>query len=165
MAVAPTLLRGDHLASEILDQCRSRAEAFARSTGGPPQLATVLVGGDPASVAYVRMKQNRARRAGVASRDLHLGAGSPTADVVGAVRSLSADNAVDGILVQHPVPSPADERAVFGGDVAFDEAAPIVGAITPVPGGVGPMTIALLVEQTVRAACHRAGLANSVEAL
>jgi 5,10-methylene-tetrahydrofolate dehydrogenase/methenyl tetrahydrofolate cyclohydrolase len=216
MAVAPTLLRGDHLASEILDQCRSRAEAFARSTGRPPQLATVLVGGDPASVAYVRMKQNRARRAGVASRDVHLGAGSSTADVVGAVRSLSADDAVDGILVQHPVPSPADERAVFEaiaphsrttgladivrsadivvaavgqanfvrgswikpgaivvdagynpgnvGDVAFDEAAPIAGAITPVPGGVGPMTIALLVEQTVRAACQRAGLADSVEA-
>ena len=106
MAVAPILLRGDHLASEILDQCRSRAEAFGRSTGRPPQLATVLVGGDPASVAYVRMKQNRARRVGVASRDVHLGGGSSTADVVGAVRPLSADDAVDGILVQHPVPSP-----------------------------------------------------------
>jgi methylenetetrahydrofolate dehydrogenase (NADP+)/methenyltetrahydrofolate cyclohydrolase len=106
MAVAPTLLRGDHLDSEILDQCRSRAEAFARSTGRPVQLVSVLVGGDPASVAYVRMKQNRAHRARVASRDVHLGAGSSTADVVGAVRSLFADDAVDGTLVQHPATSP-----------------------------------------------------------
>jgi methylenetetrahydrofolate dehydrogenase (NADP+)/methenyltetrahydrofolate cyclohydrolase len=45
------------------------------------------------------------------------------------------------------------------GDVAFDEAAAVAGAITPVPGGVGPMTIAVLLANTVTAACRQAGVA------
>jgi methylenetetrahydrofolate dehydrogenase (NADP+)/methenyltetrahydrofolate cyclohydrolase len=45
------------------------------------------------------------------------------------------------------------------GDVAYDEAAAVAGAITPVPGGVGPMTIAVLLANTVTAACRQAGVA------
>jgi methylenetetrahydrofolate dehydrogenase (NADP+)/methenyltetrahydrofolate cyclohydrolase len=44
------------------------------------------------------------------------------------------------------------------GDVAYDEAAAVAGAITPVPGGVGPMTIAVLLANTVTAACRQAGI-------
>ena len=59
------------------------------------------------------------------------------------------------------VPDPADpSRTRLVGDVAFDEACAVAGAITPVPGGVGPMTIACLLANTVRAACRRRGLAE-----
>jgi methylenetetrahydrofolate dehydrogenase (NADP+)/methenyltetrahydrofolate cyclohydrolase len=49
------------------------------------------------------------------------------------------------------------------GDVAFEEAAAVAGAITPVPGGVGPMTVACLLRNTVVAACRRAGLPEPEE--
>jgi methylenetetrahydrofolate dehydrogenase (NADP+)/methenyltetrahydrofolate cyclohydrolase len=52
----------------------------------------------------------------------------------------------------------ANGKSRLMGDVAFDEAAAVAGAITPVPGGVGPMTIACLLVNTVRAACAIAGL-------
>jgi methylenetetrahydrofolate dehydrogenase (NADP+)/methenyltetrahydrofolate cyclohydrolase len=52
----------------------------------------------------------------------------------------------------------ADGKSRLVGDVAFAEAAKVAGAITPVPGGVGPMTIACLMANTVRAACAIAGL-------
>ena len=51
-----------------------------------------------------------------------------------------------------------DGKARLVGDVAFDEAKAVAGAITPVPGGVGPMTIAMLLVNTVRAACQQRGL-------
>jgi len=52
----------------------------------------------------------------------------------------------------------ADGRTRLVGDVAFDEARAVAGAITPVPGGVGPMTVACLLANTVRAACAQAGV-------
>ena len=52
----------------------------------------------------------------------------------------------------------ADGKSRLVGDVAFAEASQVAGAITPVPGGVGPMTIACLMVNTLRAACARAGL-------
>ena len=52
----------------------------------------------------------------------------------------------------------ADGKTRLVGDVAYEEAAKVAGAITPVPGGVGPMTIACLLANTLRAACLRAGL-------
>ncbi len=54
----------------------------------------------------------------------------------------------------------ADGKTKLVGDVAFDEALAIAGAITPVPGGVGPMTVACLLRNTVLAACRLAGVAE-----
>lgn len=56
-----------------------------------------------------------------------------------------------------PAPEKGEGKTRLVGDVAFDEAVEIAGSITPVPGGVGPMTIACLLANTVRAACHRRG--------
>lgn len=75
----------------------------------------MLVGEDPSSATYVRMKQRRCARHGLESRAVTLSASAPTAEVVSAVRRLDADPSVDGILVQHPAPSQVDERAVLGG--------------------------------------------------
>ncbi|HJQ48605.1 MAG TPA: bifunctional 5,10-methylenetetrahydrofolate dehydrogenase/5,10-methenyltetrahydrofolate cyclohydrolase [Amycolatopsis sp.] len=267
------LMSATAFAREIVDRAATRARELARK----PCLATVLVGDDPASVTYVRMKQKRCAAAGIDSRHVALPASITTAELVAAITALSEDAGVDGVLVQHPVPGHLDERAAFEaiapgkdvdgvtmhsfaamafglpgfvsctpggivrlldaydvdltgthavvlgrspilgkpaamlllardatvtichsrtadlpalvrqadvvvaavgkpefvrgdwikpgavvvdagynpgnvGDVAFDEIEPRASLITPVPGGVGPMTIALLLEQTVAAA-------------
>jgi methylenetetrahydrofolate dehydrogenase (NADP+)/methenyltetrahydrofolate cyclohydrolase len=113
MDMTGMLMTGTDLAASALEHATRRAEAFAKRTGRAPCLATVLVGDDPASVTYVRMKQRRYRRSGVESRDLHLLASASTQEVVNAVRGLSDDPLVDGILVQHAVPTGVDERRVF----------------------------------------------------
>jgi methylenetetrahydrofolate dehydrogenase (NADP+)/methenyltetrahydrofolate cyclohydrolase len=64
-------------------------------------------------VTYVNMKRTRCRSAGVESRLIELPSTATTPEVVAAVSALSSDSGVDGILVQHPVPSQVDERAVF----------------------------------------------------
>src|SRR5690606_37797462 len=56
-----------------------------------------------------------------------------------------------------PAPEKGEDKTRLVGDVAFDEAANVAGAITPVPGGVGPMTIAMLMAATLRSACRVAG--------
>ncbi|MGW4278143.1 bifunctional 5,10-methylenetetrahydrofolate dehydrogenase/5,10-methenyltetrahydrofolate cyclohydrolase [Streptomyces seoulensis] len=276
------LMDGTALARRIVERTARRAAELTERTGTAPCLATVLVGADPASVTYVRMKQNRCRTAGIVSRHVELPAETSTGELVAALRSLSQDPAVHGILLQHPVGEHIDERAAFEaiapekdvdgvtfasfatmsfggpgfvsctpggilrlldaydvdlagkravvvgrsailgkpvgmlllardatvtychsrtrdlasvvreadvvvaavgrprlikgedvkpgavvidagynpgnvGDVDFDSAAPRASLITPVPGGVGPMTIATLLEQTVTAAARQLG--------
>lgn len=271
------LMIGTDLAAEMVAKAADRARALQRRTGVQPCLATVLVGDDPASATYVRMKQNRSKKAGIGSRSVVLPAETTTEELVAELTKLSTDPEVHGILLQHPVPAHVDERPAFEaidpakdvdgvtmhafaamafgepgfrsctpggilrlleaydvpiagahavvigrspilgkpvgmlllasnatvtythsrttglaeivrtadivvaavgkpnfvrgdwlkpgavvvdagynegnvGDVHFDEAAAVASLITPVPGGVGPMTIALLLEQTVDAA-------------
>ena len=267
---------------------------LAREAGRPPGLATVLVGEDPASTVYVRSKGRATAEAGMASFAHHLAATVSEAELLALVDELNADDSVDGILVQLPLPPQIDSARVLAaidpakdvdgfhainagklatgaadalvpctplgclhlikaelpdlagkqavvigrsnivgkpmallllgesatvtiahsktrdlpdvvrgadivvaavgrpemvrggwikagavvidvginriptedgkgrlvGDVAYDEAAKIAGAITPVPGGVGPMTIAMLLRNTLVAAHRRAGLAD-----
>ena len=261
--------------------------------GVVPGLTVVLVGEDPASQVYVRMKGKATREAGMESFEYRLPAAATQAEVLARVEALNVDDAVDGVLVQLPLPGQIDEtviidaidpekdvdglhvvnigRLVTGrptlipctpsgcmvllrkhlpdlvgkraivvgrshlvgkpiaqlllaahctvtiahsrtrdladecrradilvaavgkpemirgdwikpgatvidvgvnrvageggktklvGDVAFDEAVSVAGAITPVPGGVGPMTIASLLRNTLIAACRRRGLAD-----
>lgn len=276
------LMIGTDLAAEMVAKVAERAKALQDKTGVQPCLATVLVGDDPASATYVRMKQNRSKKAGIASRSVVLPTETTTEELVAELTKLSDDPEVHGILLQHPVPAQIDERAAFEaidpakdvdgvtmrsfaamafgdpgfrsatpggimrlleaydvpiagahavvigrspilgkpvgmlllasnatvtythsrttdlpaivrtadivvaavgkanfvrgewlkpgavvvdagynegnvGDVHFDEAAQVARLITPVPGGVGPMTIALLLEQTVDAAERAAG--------
>ncbi|HEY6624096.1 MAG TPA: bifunctional 5,10-methylenetetrahydrofolate dehydrogenase/5,10-methenyltetrahydrofolate cyclohydrolase [Acidimicrobiales bacterium] len=278
----PILMDGTAVARAILMRTAKRAAEFEQRSGRPPCLAAVLVGEDPASITYVKMKQNRCRSAGIDSRVVTLPARSSTGELVAAIHQLSDDAWVDGVLVQHPVPPGVDERAAFEaiapekdvdgvtmysfaamglgavgmvsctpggilrlldayrvdpagqhavvigrspilgkpvgalllarnatvtschsftrqlpeivrsadivvagvgrpnfvrgawlkpgavvidagyndgnvGDVAYTEAAPVASYITPVPGGVGPMTIAVLLEQTVDAAKRHVG--------
>jgi methylenetetrahydrofolate dehydrogenase (NADP+) / methenyltetrahydrofolate cyclohydrolase len=107
------LMSGTELAARIAADTAERAARFTAAAGQPPCLATVLVGEDPASVTYVRMKQRRSERAGLAARDVHLPADIGTAELVARIGALSADPAVHGILLQHPVPPGIDERAAF----------------------------------------------------
>jgi methylenetetrahydrofolate dehydrogenase (NADP+)/methenyltetrahydrofolate cyclohydrolase len=107
------LMDGTSLARETVEFAAARAADLATRTGVAPCLATVLVGDDPASVTYVRMKENRSKRAGIASRHVGLPAETSTAQLVDALTGLSDDPSVHGILLQHPVPGHIDERAAF----------------------------------------------------
>jgi methylenetetrahydrofolate dehydrogenase (NADP+) / methenyltetrahydrofolate cyclohydrolase len=107
------LMDGTSTARAIDTETAARAADLERRRGVRPCLAAVLVGDDPASVTYVKMKQSRCRKAGIDSRLVHLAAASTTAEVVAAVTALSDDPHVHGILVQHPVPPHVDERQAF----------------------------------------------------
>jgi methylenetetrahydrofolate dehydrogenase (NADP+)/methenyltetrahydrofolate cyclohydrolase len=107
------LMDGTSLSRKILEAAGLRAAAFAEHAGRPPCLAAVLVGADPASVTYVKMKRARCERVGVTSRLTELSDEATTGEVVEAIAALSADPGVDGILLQHPVPDGVDERRAF----------------------------------------------------
>jgi methylenetetrahydrofolate dehydrogenase (NADP+) / methenyltetrahydrofolate cyclohydrolase len=107
------LMDGAALSRKILEGCRFRSVAFADRVGRRPCLAAVLVGDDPASVTYVKMKQARCGRVGVESVLIKLPETATTGEVVAAIEDLSAGERVDGILLQHPVPEGVDERAAF----------------------------------------------------
>jgi methylenetetrahydrofolate dehydrogenase (NADP+)/methenyltetrahydrofolate cyclohydrolase len=282
---------GKAAAQAIRDKVAAGVAEFVRLNGRPPGLATVLVGEDPASAVYVRSKNRATAEAGMAGFAHNLPDTTSEAELLDLVGELNADERVDGILVQLPLPSQIDAgrviatieplkdvdgfhalnagRLVTGleslvpctplgclhllktelgelaglnavvigrsnivgkpmallllgesttvtiahsktrdlpavvrqadivvaavgrpemvrgdwitpgatvidvginriptpdgkgrlvGDVAFDEAVEIAAAITPVPGGVGPMTIAMLMRNTLVAAHRRAGL-------
>lgn len=107
------IIDGTAVAARLLRDVTEGAAEFVRSTGRRPCLATVLVGDDPASHTYVRMKRNRCNQVGIESRYVALPSDTSTESLVQTILDLSADPAVDGILLQHPVPSHIDERAAF----------------------------------------------------
>src|SRR5665213_3016472 len=107
------IMDGTTLARSLRDDTSERSLRFTVEIGRPPCLAAVLVGEDPASIRYVKMKRSRCEEAGLASRLIHLPTTSTTAQVVGAVTELSTDTTVDGILLQHPVPPHIDERSSY----------------------------------------------------
>ena len=78
-----------------------------------PTLATILVGNDPASETYVKMKRNTCARVGMESISVELSEDTTTEELLEKIRSLNNDVNVHGILLQHPVPSQIDERLCF----------------------------------------------------
>jgi len=287
------LIDGKGFAARLRERIAERAAEFASQTGRAPGLAVVLVGEHPPSAAYVRSKAKATVEAGMESFEHRLPGSARQSQLIALVDQLNADDRVDGILVQLPLPGAIDEQAVITsidpakdvdgfhpmnagrlavgidalvpctplgclmllkdalgdvsgldaivvgrsnivgkpmaqlliqanctvtvahsrtrdlpaavkradivvaavgrpelvrgswlkagatvidvgqervdqpdgtrrllGDVAFDEAVEVAGAITPVPGGVGPMTIACLLRNTIVAAHRRAGLAD-----
>ncbi len=108
------ILDGKALSKQIETELAGRVKALLTRNGGRvPVLATILVGDDPASVTYVRMKGNACRRVGMESNPIHLPPESTTESVLTEIDKLNADPAVAGILLQHPVPKQVDERACF----------------------------------------------------
>ncbi|MEO6702806.1 MAG: bifunctional 5,10-methylenetetrahydrofolate dehydrogenase/5,10-methenyltetrahydrofolate cyclohydrolase [Jatrophihabitantaceae bacterium] len=108
-----TTLDGTAVANELLQAVAVDASKFETERGRRACLATVMIGDDPASHTYVRMKANRCRAAGLDSQRHELSAQASTEEAVRLVQALSADATVDGILVQHPMPGQIDERQVF----------------------------------------------------
>ena len=93
---------------------RVRAEIAAEVAQiGHIGLATVLVGDDPASDVYIRAKHTASAEVGIEARDLRLSAETGEAELLRVVADLNADDAVDGILVQLPLPDGVDEERVI----------------------------------------------------
>ncbi|MEX2254463.1 MAG: bifunctional 5,10-methylenetetrahydrofolate dehydrogenase/5,10-methenyltetrahydrofolate cyclohydrolase [Acidimicrobiia bacterium] len=100
---------GKALAARIRAEVAREVAAFRRPIG----LATVLVGDDPASDVYIRMKHKATLEVGMEARDLRLPATTTEAELLALVAELNADDAIDGILVQLPLPDGIDEGRVI----------------------------------------------------
>ena len=107
------LLDGKRIADELLADLARRVRDRVALGRKPPGLAVVLVGADPASSVYVRNKRRACERVGYASFDFDLPAETPQAELAGLIDRLNADPAVDGILVQLPLPAHIDAQAVL----------------------------------------------------
>ncbi len=109
----PIILDGKALSKKIEAELLLRSTALKEKHGFVPALATILVGSDPASATYVRMKKNACARVGLESVSVELPESTTTDELLKVIGELNADERVCGILLQHPVPKSIDERACF----------------------------------------------------
>jgi len=107
------LIDGKAFAAQLRGRVATAAAAFTEQAGRKPGLAVVLVGEDPASSVYVRSKGKATLAAGMESFEHCLSADVSEAELIALVDRLNADETVDGILVQLPLPKHIDERAVI----------------------------------------------------
>jgi methylenetetrahydrofolate dehydrogenase (NADP+)/methenyltetrahydrofolate cyclohydrolase len=141
--MAGLILDGKAYSKELEAELTTRVQRLHLTD--PPILATILVGDDPASATYVKMKGNACRRVGMESLSITLPGTTATQELLVAIDDLNANPRVRGILLQHPVPKQIDERACFDridlakdvdgvtahgfGRMAMDE--PAYGSATP----------------------------------
>jgi 5,10-methylene-tetrahydrofolate dehydrogenase/methenyl tetrahydrofolate cyclohydrolase len=109
-----TLIDGTAIAARLRGEIAEKVKRMESERGIRPGLAAVLVGEDPASQTYVRMKRKACEEAGIASFGYELPAESSQGDVEELVKDLNADPNVHGILVQLPLPKHINEEAVLG---------------------------------------------------
>jgi methylenetetrahydrofolate dehydrogenase (NADP+) / methenyltetrahydrofolate cyclohydrolase len=130
--LSATVIDGKAVAASVRDRVRGDVEELAGEIGRPPGLATVLVGDDPASAIYVRRKHEAADEAAIRNFD-HKPDGSTTQDeLLDLVMELNDDDAVDGILVQLPLPKQIDADVIVNSlDAAKD-----VDGLTPTSAGL-----------------------------
>jgi methylenetetrahydrofolate dehydrogenase (NADP+)/methenyltetrahydrofolate cyclohydrolase len=106
------ILDGKALAQLAEEDIKSHVSTL-KENGITPTLATILVGVDPASATYVKMKQNACARLGMDSIAVELSKETTTEELLEAIDTLNHDSNVHGILLQHPVPSQINERKCF----------------------------------------------------
>ena len=105
------LIDGNAIAANIIAELKSEVSGLS---GRKPCLALIRVGDDPASVSYVRKKEQVAAEIGIDGRLILLPVSIAKSELIACVQQLNADSSVDGILVQSPLPKPIDEREIFG---------------------------------------------------
>ena len=106
------ILDGKKLASESEKEILESV-SLLKEKGIVPTLATILVGNDPASETYVRMKQETCRRVGMESLAINLPKKTSTEELLSKIDELNSDKSIHGILLQHPVPNQINERECF----------------------------------------------------
>ena len=112
--MAAIVLDGKTLARQLEVELSARIQAIKeKSNGVTPILATILVGDAPSSATYVKMKGNACERVGMESLRVLLPQATTTSELLAEIDKLNADPRVQGILLQHPVPSQIDERECF----------------------------------------------------
>jgi methylenetetrahydrofolate dehydrogenase (NADP+)/methenyltetrahydrofolate cyclohydrolase len=160
------VLDGKAVAKQIYDEVTKLvAERVARG-GSRPKLATVLVGDDPASSQYVKLKQQNAKSVGIESEDHRLSAQTTTEELLALIDRLNRDESVSGILIQQPTPTQIDMARVV---VALDPVKDVDGfhpfnaglVALGLPGGVEPCTPAGILELLERSGVAIQG-ANAV---
>ncbi|PAE22820.1 tetrahydrofolate dehydrogenase/cyclohydrolase catalytic domain-containing protein [Bacillus sp. 7894-2] len=112
MAEKKIILDGIVVAKHVKDQLKNRIEKL-KAKGVEPCLATILVGDDPSSETYVRMKGNACEKLGILSERIHMPKDTTTEELLEKIAQLNDDLSVHGILLQHPVPGHIDERKAF----------------------------------------------------
>ena len=107
------ILDGKALAKDTEAFLRERVARFRDKAKRLPRLATILVGDDPSSATYVKMKASACARVGMLSLAVEMGRDTTTEQLLRQIKALNAEDSTDGILLQHPVPRQIDERAAF----------------------------------------------------
>jgi methylenetetrahydrofolate dehydrogenase (NADP+)/methenyltetrahydrofolate cyclohydrolase len=125
------IIDGKAYAAALGERIAESVSALAATTGNPPGLAVVLVGNDPASEVYVRSKGRMARQVGMASFEHVLPEEATQGELLALIAELNADDAVDGILVQLPLPPHLDSFALIA---AIDPAKDVDG-LHPINAG------------------------------
>lgn len=114
------ILDGKALSKEIEADLKLRVERIINITGKIPVLATILVGNDPSSEIYVKMKGNACERVGMTSLKVHLPGNTTTEELLTEIEKLNNNDNICGILLQHPVPEQIEERVCFD-KIAIDK--------------------------------------------
>lgn len=115
------ILNGKSLAQSTEKELAERVLKINKEKGFVPILATILVGSDPASGTYVKMKGNACERVGMKSLKVELNEKTTTDELLLKISELNENPEVHGILLQHPVPGQIDERLCFDAiDIAKD---------------------------------------------
>lgn len=143
------IISGHELSEVMREEIARDAARFKHATGVTPGLAVVLVGSDPASEVYVRMKGKAADKAGFYSRQITLPSETSEAELLDIVAGLNADTRIHGILVQLPLPKHIESRKVL---LAIDPAKDVDGFH---PINAGRLAIG---DPNVLAACTPAGI-------
>ena len=130
--MAARIIDGKAVAAAVKERVKVDAAAFEEEFGRSPALATVLVGEDPASQVYIGGKRKASGEVGIRSVHHELAAATGQEELEGLVRDLNADEEVDGILVQLPLPDHLDSDRV----VATIDPAKDVDGLTPVNAGL-----------------------------
>jgi methylenetetrahydrofolate dehydrogenase (NADP+)/methenyltetrahydrofolate cyclohydrolase len=143
--VTALVLDGKVVARQIYDDVAAAIAARVARGGSRPKLATVVVGDDPASAQYVRMKQKNAKQVGIDSDDHRLPSSTTTAQLLDLVERLNRDDSVSGILVQQPPPPHIDmTRVITAIDPVkdVDGSHPFNAGLVAMgwPGGIEPCT-------------------------
>ncbi len=150
--MSAVILDGKELSKISEESIRERVLKLSEK-GIKPTLATVLVGNDPASETYVKMKRNTCARVGMKSIAVELSESTTTEELLKTIRNLNDDKNVHGILLQHPVPSQIDERLCFDAiDISKD-----VDGVTCL--GFGNMSMGL----NAYGSCTPAGIIRLIE--
>ncbi|WP_272993106.1 bifunctional methylenetetrahydrofolate dehydrogenase/methenyltetrahydrofolate cyclohydrolase FolD [Porticoccus hydrocarbonoclasticus] len=112
--MAAIILDGKAVAQQTEAELSERVARLKQKSGGQaPILATILVGGDPASATYVKMKQNACKRVGMESIAVEMPDSTTTEQLLAKIQELNTNPNCHGILLQHPVPNQIDERLCF----------------------------------------------------
>ena len=108
------VIKGRRLSKRIRKKVKAEVEALTTKHGISPKLVTVIVGEDPGSQMYVRMKHKASNKAGILSDHHDLPESTTQGELLALIRKLNEDSDVHGILVQLPLPKQIDEKAIIG---------------------------------------------------